>query len=132
MATRLLLAVLASGLAGGCSGVTTVSELPATVTVDFGEEVRVADPALTVRFVEVVQDSRCPVGATCVSEGSVTLRFSVTDAEGTLDALILRSDQGPVISDGVSFRLVKVEPVPRLGTVTDPRDYQATLELTLP
>ena len=35
MATRLLLAVLASGLAGGCSGVTTVSELPATVTVDF-------------------------------------------------------------------------------------------------
>ncbi len=126
--------ILAGSLAAalGCGGITTVSQLPATVSVRFGQEFRVEEPNLTIQFVEVVQDSRCPVAVNCVQPGSATLRFSISRGDGGVLPLHLATDQPPAVSEGISFRLVNLEPLPRVGTVIDPRDYQATLELTVP
>ncbi len=124
------LAVASAILLAGCGGVTEVNQFPQTVTVKFGDEFHVVDPDLTVRFAEVVQDSRCPVNAECVQAGSVTLRFSLIEPGGALNTLFISSDEPASASHGISLRLISVDPVPRLGMTTDPRDYRATVEVT--
>jgi hypothetical protein len=114
----------------GCNGITTVSAFPTTVTVNFGAEFRIADPELTVRFAEVLQDSRCPVDLTCVQAGSATLRFSLIESNGALNTLLLETGRPGEASHGLTFRLVEVEPAPRSTRPIDPRDYKARVEVT--
>lgn len=44
-------------------------ELGREFTIERGREVEIAGEGLTVRFVSVVSDSRCPKGAECIWEG---------------------------------------------------------------
>jgi hypothetical protein len=118
-------------LAGaGCSSVPTISELPATVTIKFGNEIHLTDPDVIVKFVEVIQDSRCPVDVQCVQAGSATLRFSVIEPDGDLFTVLLETGKPPETSDGLTFRLISVDPEPRQGQFLDPGNYSATIEIS--
>ncbi len=128
--TFAFLALAGSALAGGCAGATTVSELPTTVTVKLGEEFDITDPALTVRFAEVLQDSRCPVDVACIQAGSVTIRFSLFEPNGNQNTLVIESDHPAEYSHGVGLRLVSVDPSPHSGVIINPKDYRATLEVS--
>ena len=114
----------------GCSSVPTISELPATVTFKFGREQHLVDPDLIIRFAEVVQDSRCPIDVTCVQEGSATLRFTLIEPDGDQFTVLLETGQPPQTSDGLTFRLISVDPQPRQGQFLDPSHYSATVEIT--
>lgn len=52
--------------------------VPGTVTARLGEEVRLG--AVRVRPLEVLEDSRCPIDATCIWAGRVRLRVAVSGA----------------------------------------------------
>jgi len=125
-----LLVLAGAAVAGGCSGVTTVNELPGTVRVKFGEEFRIADPDLTVRFAEILQDSRCAVDVVCIQEGSVTIRFSLFEPNGDVNTLIVETGQPAGTSAGILLRLIQVEPAPHSGTTISPQDYRATVEVS--
>lgn len=127
---KLLWVMLALLAGAGCSGVPTISELPATVTIKFGNEIRLADPDVIVKFVEVVQDSRCPVDVTCIQAGSATLRFSMIEPDGDLFTVMLETGKPPETSDGLTFRLTSVDPQPRQGQSLDPANYNATIEIS--
>jgi hypothetical protein len=113
----------------GCGGVPTVNTLPTTVSVRLGEEFRIADPELVVRFAEVIQDSRCPVDVACLQAGSATLRFSVIEPNGDLGTVILETGGPGQASHGLAFRLVGLTPDPRSTRPINPKDYRATVEV---
>jgi hypothetical protein len=52
--------------------------VPGTVTAHLNEEVRIGD--LRVEPLELVEDSRCPIDATCVWAGRVRLRVAIGGA----------------------------------------------------
>ena len=52
--------------------------VPGTVTARLGEEVQIGD--IRVTPLEVVEDSRCPIDATCVWAGRVRLRVRIGGA----------------------------------------------------
>jgi hypothetical protein len=114
----------------GCSSVPTISELPTTYTFKFGQDVHLLDPDLTIRFVEVVQDSRCPVDVVCVQEGSALLRFAVIDPADNLSTVLIETGGPPQESQGLIFRLISVAPEPRSGQPLDPENYTATVEIS--
>lgn len=128
MSVRKLIPFIA--MLAGCQSVPTISELPATVTIKFGHEVHLADPDLIIRFAEVVQDSRCPVDVVCVQEGSATLRFSIIEPDHDLSTVIVETGQPPETSNGLTFRLISVDPQPRSGQLLDPQNYSATVEIS--
>ena len=91
---------------------------------------------LTVLFVEVVEDSRCPTGDECDSPGTVTIR--VDTASGTLPTgdttLVLEVGQvGPTIKKLGKFSAVflSMEPYPVSGEPIDLADYVATLAVII-
>ena len=123
--------VLIIALVAGCGGgITTVSLLPATVTLKLGGDVQVTSPDIRLRLVEFVQDSRCPVDVVCIQEVSVTLRFSVSVAGGPESGLILQTGETDS-SLGVVLRIREITPDRRVNVpLIDPRDYRVSLEIS--
>lgn len=114
----------------GCSSLPTITTLPATYTFKFGKDVHVVDPDAVIRFAEVIQDSRCPVDVQCVQAGSATLRFSLVEPDKDLFTVILETGGQPYSIEGLTFRLISVDPQPHSGQFLDPTKYTATVEIT--
>ena len=94
-----------------------------------GESVSITGEDLTVRFVEVINDSRCPQGAECVWAGEVSVRLEIT-YQGVLNEKIL-VQQGlsqPARADFADYEITfDVEPYPQLGEEINRDDYRLHL-----
>ena len=113
-----------------------LTEVPLLTPVALRIGQKLASPSLVsglaIDFVEVVEDSRCPVGAECPNPGTATVRIKTTS--GVLDTgettLVLGVGQTePTIKKLGKFSavFVSLEPVPTEGETIDPDDYVATL-----
>ena len=112
------------------NGPTAVNQLPATVVLSLGETIRITELDLKLVFLEVVNDSRCPVDVTCVTEGFVTVRFSVIQGTQQPSGLVMSSN-APASAFGVTLRITAVQPDRRTTRpIIDPREYRVTFELT--
>jgi hypothetical protein len=84
---------------------------------------------VTVGFVGVLGDSRCPINAGCIQGGDAIVRVTVnagrTRGERDLHTGIL----APVTFEDLELRLVDLHPYPFGGRTTDPADYRATLHV---
>lgn len=79
---------------------------PGTVTARLGEEVRL--DGLRIRPLQLIEDSRCPLDATCVWAGRVQLRVAVSGVGEPVMGL----NQPIGVGEGRSLRLVAVAPPP--------------------
>ena len=130
-AVSMLTVLLAAG-AGGVScggGITTVSQLPATVTLRLAQQVLISPANFRLQLDEIVLDSRCPVDVVCIQAGSVNLRFSVIQSDGGVAGFFLYTEH-TFSSLGVVLRITGVAPDRHAGVVIDPRDYRITLAIS--
>lgn len=81
-----------------------------------------------VTFVEVIEDSRCPIDAVCIQAGRATVRLTV-DHAGRRHELELSTRDGAVADSvgGHEVRLVALLPPPRAAEPTAPDSYRVTL-----
>lgn len=95
-----------------------------------GEARRVPETDLTLTFVRLVADSRCPTGVTCVREGDATVLVRV-DRPGSAAADLTLHTSGPgsgdVVVDNVLVTLIDVMPYPREDQTPRPEEYRVTL-----
>jgi len=87
--------------------------------------------ALTVRFTEVMEDSRCPVGVQCIRAGEAKVHLELRTASGQSDDVVLstaRTQQRYASLGAYDVHLVSLDP-PRRTDVAHPR-YVATLRVT--
>ena len=96
-----------------------------------GQEAQVQGTAVTVRFVGVGEDSRCPVDVQCVWAGDAVVRltFAASGAPSAEAALHTTLDPKSASFEGYSVRLTGLRPAPRSGTTIPPASYVATLEI---
>ena len=76
----ILIVIMAPLLPTGCDNKSgeISAELGEEVELKIGETVSIEDESLKIKFTEVVGDSRCPTGATCVWEGEVSCALEIT------------------------------------------------------
>ena len=97
-----------------------------------GESVVVNSGALTLSFVSVTNDSRCPTNALiqCVWAGSARIALRATTVAGTRDvALETVANKETAIVDGFVVQLVGVSPVPLTIDPIPAGAYRATLRM---
>ena len=93
--TRLLLLASAAILLGGCASGGAQGATPGEAfTLAPGEEVTLPDKA-TLRYVRIVQDSRCPPGVQCIRAGDADVSFEFTDASGATAPVNLNLPESP-------------------------------------
>ena len=78
------------------------------IVARLGEEAR--QDIVTIRPLEVMEDSRCPVDATCVWAGRVRLRVRVTIG-GTSVEPVMEIDRPVTLSSNQQLTLVAVDPL---------------------
>jgi hypothetical protein len=128
------LAAVALALGASCATAQPASTpVGAEFRLRIGESATVADAGLTVTFVEVVADSRCPAGVVCMWMGEVTIALDLA-AEGREAGrieLTLGADPAAAAAalDGHGVLLLAVDPYPKEGRRIERSQYQATLKV---
>jgi hypothetical protein len=84
---------------------------------------------LSVRFVSVIGDSRCPVDAVCIAGGDAIVRVHIAAGTGRSDRDLHTGNMEPVTFDNVQVRLVELVPYPFSGRTTPQAEYRATLRV---
>jgi hypothetical protein len=125
--------ILAAGLLVSCaSSLTQVASGP-----DFepapGKTVQLAGTGVRVTFLEVVNDSRCPVDVVCVTAGDAEVRLAVT-GEGEDRTVSLHTTQEPrsTTIGAVRLELTGLMPSPRSTVTVRPQDYRAMIRWSAP
>lgn len=109
-----------------------IVSLDESITLAVGEAAMVEGTPLTIRFVEVEEDSRCPTGVDCVWEGVAVTLLEVS--AGTEQHVItLQARAGMRQSTGVagfSVEISALTPYPEYLETIDTGEYRLTLKVT--
>lgn len=106
----------------------TSAAKPEKFTLRPGQQKRAAKGELRVKFISVVEDSRCPVGVDCVWAGNAQIKVIATDERGQSKEMIINTTMGPQGDQfaGYAINLVSLTPQPTSkGKAPDSR-YRAT------
>src|SRR5687767_15326538 len=100
-----------------------------TLRVTINKEKRFLKNKLFVRFVELVEDSRCPTDTNCVWAGNATIKIRVR-AHGRSHDLTLDTNgrNQSAIAEGYSIKLISLTPQPRSNIRINRNGYVATFE----
>jgi hypothetical protein len=104
------------------AGVKKVS-LDQAFTLAPGKRAEIGEQGLSVTFIGVNADSRCPVGSTCVWQGQVQVRLGFGDSQQ--DILEGRS----TVVGQYRITVLKVNPEPVKDQQISPAQYRVTLKL---
>lgn len=107
--------------------------LGAIFNLRYGERATISTERLSLTFQKVLEESRCPVGVTCIWEGNARIVVMTERPPAGLSALELNtSSRYPVEAayEGYTVRLRGVRPAPEHGRVLDAAGYSAQIEVT--
>jgi hypothetical protein len=109
-------------------------------TLRVGESASITERGLTLTFVEVIQDARCPLQVECETLGPVEILVILQNQDGEAAQFEMNPEQVLVPSGWAPHevryfehvvRLVSVDPYPEtLEDKEDYKDYQATFVIT--
>ena len=93
-------------------------------------EVATAKSGIRIKFVEMIDDSRCPTDTNCIWAGNAKIKVRITK-NGRSKDLELNSNLAPrdVVFAGYSFKLVGLTPEPRSNIRINRNGYVAVIEI---
>lgn len=123
-------------LFGGCTGLFApqTAELGQPFWLGYHEAVILPTSAGTIRFAELIEDSRCPSEAliVCVWSGRVRLKITTSGfgPAGTAHELRLLDEPRSITLDGLVIELLAVDPQRSDVETPPPSRYRAQLIVT--
>ena len=128
---RYALIVIAVAVCAACSPASPTARLNENFVLSPGESTSVSGANVSVRFVGVQGDSRCPADAVCIQGGDAIVRVEVLPSTGGATTYDLHTaNSQPVRHVDVLIALVELAPYPFASRPTQPGDYRATLRVT--
>ncbi len=105
---------------------------PETVTVKAGKQATARKSKLKIRFISVVEDSRCPTGAQCVWAGNAKIKIEVSVPKGETKTFDINTETGPKGDQigGYAVTLDSLTPYPNANKPTDIKKYTAKFNIT--
>lgn len=94
-----------------------------------GQSIEIKAEHLQVKFTFVLEDSRCPKGEQCISQGNGKIELELGKGDNHLTSVSLNTSSSPqeAAYGGHTVRLVALNPYPTINKVIHPDDYVATL-----
>jgi hypothetical protein len=86
---------------------------------------------LTVHFVSLLEDSRCPTDTNCIWAGNAKIQVKLRKARGAWQTFEMNTGAEPqtVTFEGYEFRLVDLDPKPATNVRINRNGYTARLEI---
>ncbi len=114
-----------------CSGLGKQANLGQEFSLAIGQSVTIPSEKMTIEFIAVTADSRCPSGAQCIwaGEAECTINISLNKNEQTVT--LIQPGGGSSVStkiEGYSLSFI-LNPYPQLGQQIENRDYRLVLTI---
>ena len=117
----------------GCSNSPAVTAgVGEPFTIGVGQSAQIAAESMVVKFNEVIDDSRCPQGVTCIWEGQASSRVTITyQGKDYPMVLTLLGSADQTKEPFVQYTLIYgLSPYPVQGKKISPMDYRLSLTVT--
>jgi hypothetical protein len=97
-------------------------------TLALGQSANIASENLRLKFAELVSDSRCPTGATCIWAGEASCLLDITTSQSTYQKVLTQSGGSVSKSFFGDYEIsYTVAPYPEVGRQIDKKDYRLIL-----
>ena len=118
----------------GCSNkkITVTAGVGEVFTIGINQSAQITGEDMTIKFDEVIGDSRCPQNVTCVWQGVASSRITI-NYQGTDYSIVLNM---PGLTDKAEETFAhytltyNLNPYPREGEKISPKEYRLTLTVT--
>ena len=134
---RTLIAVAVVPLLAGCINTFRTGPVPGTdanqeVQIPVGQTRTFDEERLAIGFWEVLEDSRCPVGAQCVTAGNAAVGLVLQERGEATRSVTLNTTAQPrrVSHEGYVIEVVDLQPLPTTGGPPDMATYVLRLRVT--
>ena len=109
--------------------------LDESIDIKYGESVLIPLEDLTIKFNEIISDSRCPEGVICFWQGTAKIELKISKGSEIQTDTIQTYIPEKIITIGKSnnsykFLLKNVYPYPKYNTAIDKKDYVITLNVS--
>ena len=122
--------ILAVAALAACSNDPT-APLDRAFTLDVGQSVSVDDAELSIKFLRVTEDSRCPSNVQCIWAGNGQIEIeSRDDGETIRNVLTTMEGAKEAFVGQYRIQLVSLDPSPMAGQNIPSGNYRATLKVT--
>jgi hypothetical protein len=101
------------GLLVALAGAATARD-PETIKVQLGQSRAAQSGRITVRFISVVEDSRCPMNARCIWAGNARVRLAVSRGRSSR-TIVLNSNKGEQSAEAFGFKIEFADLQPQKG-----------------
>lgn len=100
-------------------------------TVQINKQKKFSRSKLTVKFVALLEDSRCPQDVNCIHAGNARIRIEVTGSRGK-ETFEVNTTLGPkgASFEGYAINLIELTPAPRTNVRINKNGYRATFSVT--
>jgi len=104
---------------------------PETFKLRTGQQRSAAKGELKIKFISVVEDSRCPVGVNCIWAGNARIKVKATDSNGRSKEMVMNTGEGPQGDQfaGHAVRLTSLTPEPTAKGQPAASKYTATFSV---
>ena len=87
---------------------------------------------LKIQFIEVINDSRCPQGVTCVWAGEASCLVEITDSESSHRKVLTQPGlSGPSKTDSKEYEITfDLQPYPEVGKEIQSKGYRLQLAIS--
>jgi hypothetical protein len=130
IATIIISIILVSISSFSCSAPTTNEvKLGQEFTLPFGQSARIAGENIKIKFVDVISDSRCPQGVTCIWAGEASSLIEITASDKAYSKVLTQSGHSENTQTGFEQYLFTCSllPYPQAGKETIKKDYHLQL-----
>ena len=109
----------------------TAAQTPEMLTVKMGQQKVDKMSGLRIKFVSVVEDSRCPVDVDCIWAGNAKIKVQVVGQRMT-KVFEFNTTIGPKgdMMDGWAIYLEELTPLPKSSKKTNSKLYTAKFKIT--
>jgi len=85
------------------------------INILVGKQKQASRSRLTIKFVSLIEDSRCPEGTNCIQAGNATIKVMVSKRGGESKTFELNTNLGPKgdTFEGYAINLVSLTPTPK-------------------
>lgn len=110
----------------------TAAQTSEQLTLRINNQKKFAGGKLTVKFVSLAEDSRCPIGVNCIHAGNAKIQIKVAKRGGAAKTFDLNTDMQPAVVsfEGYDIKLTNLVPVPRENVRINRNGYTATLAIS--
>ena len=126
----LFLTVILTLVFGSVSAVNAKDDAPIKVRV--GKQKKFSRSKISVKFVSLIEDSRCPEGVNCVWAGNARIKVQISEGRDAGETFEMNTNLG---AKGASFRgyainLVSLAPTPKADVKVNSDSYAAVFSIS--